>query len=74
MLSLMRDFFYQYTDSYAKEYKLYNKLLDKISPETELLVSDPSEKDGTVLVSILHTHFFYSKQFSYLFFFTFTFL
>ena len=48
-------FFYQCTDFYAKEYKLYDKLLDKISPETELSVSDPSGKDRTVLVSILHT-------------------
>jgi len=31
---------------------LYNKLLDKISPEIELLVSSPSEKNKPALVPI----------------------
>ena len=43
------------TNSYAKQHKLYNELLDKTSPETELLVPNSSEKDGSTLVSILHT-------------------
>jgi len=43
------------TDSYAKECRLYNKLLNKISPEIELLVLDPSRKDGPTLVPIPHT-------------------
>ena len=42
------------TDFHAKEYKLYNKLLDKISLETKLSVSDPSGNDGPALVSTLH--------------------
>ena len=45
---------FKYTNSHAKEYKLYDKLLDKISLETELLVPDLSRKDEPVLVSILH--------------------
>jgi len=36
--------FPKYTNSLLKECKLYNKLLNKISPETELLVLDPSRK------------------------------
>ena len=36
-----------------KEHKLYNKLLDKISLEIELLVPSPFEKDKPVPVSIL---------------------
>ena len=48
--------FSQYTNSHAKEYKLYNKLLDKISLEIELLVLSPSEKDGLALVPIPHIH------------------
>jgi len=35
---------------------LYNKLLDKISLEIELLVLGPSEKDGLALVPIPHIH------------------
>ena len=42
-------------DSHRKECKLYDKLLDKISPETELLVSDSSGKDELSPVSIPHT-------------------
>jgi len=38
----------------VKEYKLYNKLLDKISPKTELTVSNPSEKDRSASVFISH--------------------
>jgi len=33
------EFFSKYIDSHAKEYNLYNTLLDKISLETELSVS-----------------------------------
>ena len=36
-----------------KEYKLYNKLLDKINPEIELSVSRPSSKDRPAIISIL---------------------
>ena len=46
--------FLKCTDSHTKEYKLYNKLLDKISPEIELPVSDPSRKDEPAPVSIPH--------------------
>jgi len=35
--------FSQYTNSHAKEYKLYDKLLDKISLEIKLSVPGPSE-------------------------------
>ena len=42
------------TNSHLKEYKLYNKLLDKISSETELSVSGPSRKNGLASVPILH--------------------
>jgi len=48
------ELFFKWTDSYTKECKLYNKLLDKISPETELSVSDFSGKDRLAPVSILH--------------------
>jgi len=37
-----------------KEHKLYNKLLDKISSETELSMSSSSKKDRPTLVFILH--------------------
>ena len=47
--------FSKYTDSHAKEHKLYDKLLDKISLETELSVPDPSRKDGLTPVFIPHT-------------------
>jgi len=47
--------FSKYTNFYVKEHKLYNELLDKISPEIELLVSNSSEKDRSALVSIPHT-------------------
>jgi len=47
--------FPKYTDSYAKKYKLYNKLLNKISSEIELLVLDSSEKDKPALVLSSHT-------------------
>jgi len=48
------EFFSKYTDSYVKEFKLYNKLLNKISLETELLVSGPSSKDRPTSVPILY--------------------
>ena len=47
--------FPKYTNSHVKECKLYNKLLDKTSLETELLVPKSSGKDGPALVPILHT-------------------
>jgi len=47
--------FLKYTDFYTKEHKLYNKLLDKISLETESSVPNPSEKDGPAPVPILYT-------------------
>ena len=56
MLSLMRNSFLKYTDSYAKKHKLYNKLLDKISLETELLAPDSSEKDGSTPQYPFHTY------------------
>ena len=40
-----KKFFSKCTNSYAKEYKLYNRLLDKISLGTESLVPRPSDKD-----------------------------
>jgi len=47
-----KKFFSKCTDSYVKEYKLYDKLLDKISPETESSVFGPSSKDRPTLVFI----------------------
>ena len=44
--------FLKCTDSHAREYKLYNKLLDKTSLEIELLVSDSSGKDGPAPIPI----------------------
>jgi len=49
------EYFSKYTNSYTKEHKLYDELLDKTSSETELLASDPSGKDGPAPVPILHT-------------------
>ena len=49
------ELFPKYTNSHIKEHKLYNKLLDKISLETELLASDLSGKNGPALVPISHT-------------------
>ena len=46
--------FPKYTNSHIKEHKLYDKLLDKISPETELSASSPSKKDRPTLIPILH--------------------
>ena len=46
--------FPKYTNSYVKEHKLYNKLLDEIRPEIELLTPNSSEKDGSALVPISH--------------------
>jgi len=42
-------------NSHAKEYKLYDKLLNKISLETELPVPDSSRKDRPTLVPISYT-------------------
>ena len=50
-----KEFFPKYTDSHGKECKLYSWLLDKISLEIELSVSDFFRKNRSVLVSILHT-------------------
>jgi len=47
--------FSKYTDSHAKECKLYDKLLDKISSETEPSIPDPSGKDRPAPVPIPHT-------------------
>ena len=47
--------FPKYTNFHVKEYKLYNKLLDKISPETESSVSDSSEKGRPAPIPIPHT-------------------
>jgi len=55
ILSSIRNFFSKYTDSYTKKYKLYNNLLNKISPETKLLVLGPSNKNRPTPVSILYT-------------------
>jgi len=49
-----KKFFSKYTDSCVKEYKLYNKLLDKISLETKLLVPRPFNEDRSASVPILH--------------------
>ena len=43
------------TDLHTKECKLYDKLLDKISPEIELLVPNPFEKDRSALVPTPYT-------------------
>jgi len=50
-----KEFFSKYTDSYEKEYKLYNKLLDKISSGTESLVPRPSDKDRSTPILIPYT-------------------
>jgi len=50
------EFFPKYTNSHPKEYKLYNKLLNKISLETESSVLGLSGKDGPALVHIPHIH------------------
>ena len=47
--------FSKYTNSYAKEYKLYNKLLDKTSLKTELSLPILSGKNGSALISISYT-------------------
>ena len=49
------EIFSKCTNSHAKEHKLYDKLLDKTSPETESLVPNSSGNDGPTLVPILHT-------------------
>jgi len=46
--------FSKYTNFHIKEHKLYNKLLDKISPETELSVPDSSRKDEPAPVPTPH--------------------
>ena len=49
--------FSKYTNSYTKEYKLYNRLLNKISSETGLSLSDSFRKDGPTPLPTLHTPF-----------------
>ena len=49
-----KEIFSKCTDSYTKEHKLYNKLLDKISLEIELLIPSLLEKDEPTLVFIPH--------------------
>ena len=51
MLSLINNSFL-YTDPYMKEYKLYDKLLNKINLETKLSVFEPSGKDRPALIPI----------------------
>ena len=46
--------FFKCTNFHAKEYKLYNELLNKTSPETELLASNSSGKDGPAPIPISH--------------------
>ena len=53
-----KELFSKYTNSHAKECKLYNKLLNKISPETELSISGPFRKDGPALVPILYIYIY----------------
>ena len=48
-----KKFFFKCTNSHVKEHKLYIKLLDKISPETELSVSRPSSEDKPAPIPIL---------------------
>jgi len=48
-------FFPKCTNSHTKEHKLYNKLLDKTSLETESLAHNSSGKDRPVPVPIPHT-------------------
>ena len=48
-----KEFFFKCTNSHVKEHKLYIKLLDKISPETELSVSRPSSEDKPAPIPIL---------------------
>jgi len=50
-----KEIFPKYTDSHAKECKLYSWLLDKISLEIELSVSNSFRKNRSALVPILHT-------------------
>jgi len=52
------ELFLKCTDSHTKECQLYDKLLDKISPEIELSVPDPSGKARPVPVPTPHTHLF----------------
>jgi len=49
-------FFHKYTNSYIKEYKLYDKLLDRISLEIESSVPEPSGENRLALVFIPHIY------------------
>jgi len=57
-------FFSKYTDSDAKKYKLYNKLLDNTSLKIEFLVLRLSGKDGPALVLVPPIQNNLSSQFS----------
>ena len=46
--------FSKYTNSYVKEHKLYNKLLDETRLETESLTPNSSKKYGSAPVPIPH--------------------
>ena len=59
-------FFSECTDSDAKKYKLYNKLLDNTSLETELLALRLSGKDRSALVPVSPIQNNPSSQFSFL--------
>ena len=48
-----KELFSKCTNPHAKEYKLYDKLLNKISPETELSILGSSGKNEPAPVSIL---------------------
>jgi len=51
------ELFSKCTDSLLKKHKLYDKLLNKISPKTELSMPNPSKKDEPISVSyIKSTH------------------
>ena len=47
-----KELFSKCTNPHAKEYKLYDKLLNKISPETELSILGSSRKNEPAPVSI----------------------
>jgi len=51
-----KKFFPKYIDFYnTKKHKLYDKLLNKTSSETELSVSGPLDKDGPAPLYIIYT-------------------
>jgi len=62
-----KKFFSKYTGSCVKECKLYNKLLDKISLETVLSVSESFSKDrpAPVLISLLSISLIQNNSFTH---------